>query len=150
MADTEFNTDLTPEQKAELAESQPDILQLLESGNPLSEIAGRGMLTNWRRSASIGEEATEQAARVRAEVATQTPEGQAELKKMREVLRKVVKEMELPSGIHEIKIIDAKMNKIRISPNRQTALKEALMELKHVTQAEQTRLSPAPSRHRMR
>lgn len=65
------NTDLTPEEQAEIAENVPVLLEAIAKGSP----AAPGWLANWRSNRIVCEEAKEQADTIRQEeVAAALPE----------------------------------------------------------------------------
>lgn len=65
-----IDTELSPEEEKELAEINPKLLEELKSGSPI----GKAWLASIQRSREIGEEAVEQAAEIREEVAKAAPE----------------------------------------------------------------------------
>lgn len=68
------NTDLTPEEQAEIAEKMPALLKAIESESPVAV----AWLASWRSKRSVGEEAKEQADAIRQEVAA-APQEQGNL-----------------------------------------------------------------------
>lgn len=64
------NTDLTPEEQAEIAATMPALLESITKGSP----AAPGWLAHWRGQRGISEEAKEQADAIRQEVAAAPPE----------------------------------------------------------------------------
>lgn len=63
---TQGRIELTPEELAELAENSPQLLEAIEKGNPVAA----PWLASWRSKRSVCEEAQEQSAEVRKEVAS--------------------------------------------------------------------------------
>lgn len=61
----EKNTDLTPEEQAQIAEKLPTLLQAIESKSPIAA----AWLAQWRSKCSLGEEAAGQAEAIQQEVA---------------------------------------------------------------------------------
>lgn len=66
----EKNTDLTPEEQAQIAEDLPMLLQAIESRNPVA----KAWLAQWRNKRALGEETADQAEAIRREVAAAPPE----------------------------------------------------------------------------
>lgn len=66
----EKNTDLTPEEQAELAEKMPMLLEAIAKGSPIAP----GWLASWRSKRDMVEEAKSQGEEIRREVATSLPE----------------------------------------------------------------------------
>ena len=64
------NTNLTPEEQAELAETMPALLEALTKGSPVAT----PWLAQWRSNRALGEEAADQAEVIRQEVAAAPPE----------------------------------------------------------------------------
>ena len=64
------NTNLTPEEQAELAEKMPTLLEAIAKGSPVAT----PWLTQWRSNRALGEEAADQAEAIRQEVAAAPPE----------------------------------------------------------------------------